>query len=57
MKTASRKAKRRIAGQDVGRSSQPKPTKKVGRRVVLNYFPHTKAGRPKIVDDMVGTPI
>lgn len=58
MKTASQKA-----GKDARRSQQvqqvqpPKAVKPKGRRVVLTHFPHSKAGRPRLVEDMVGTPI
>lgn len=57
MKTASPKA-----GKEARRSPQqsqeqrPKPKGK-GRRIVMTHFPHSKAGRPRLVEDMVGTPI
>lgn len=58
VKTASRKATYQIAGQDARRSSKPKqPRAKGGKRLVLTHFPHSKAGRPRIVEDIVGTPI
>jgi hypothetical protein len=55
-KTVSRKAKYKV-GQDARRANPKTPRAKTGKRIVMNHFPHSKAGRPKIVDDLVGSPI
>lgn len=57
-KTVEKKAAYKVVvGQDARRSPEKKSPRVKGRRIVLTRYPHSKAGRPKLVDDMVGTPI
>lgn len=53
----SGKSKPKVKATQRKAASKDRPHAKAGKRIVLNHFPHSRAGRPRIVEDMVGTPI